>query len=338
VRGMSELVIPSSGQLVRPAPFSKQREEEEDRASSTDPWIRSEAWRDRWLIAHPATTTRVRYLEGFRSLEVYAGLVGKAIMDMNRRDIEVWAEMLAKVGNPAVEKPKPLSEATRARLMSTASSFYRYCMEFEESGINRNPVPGKTGRPVVSKHSTQRVPRPEQVRAILRVADKDGPHSAAFLALLLCCLRVTEAATAEVTALSETNGHRVLTVRRKGGKTQDIPTPPAAWDRCRKAIGDRTSGPIVAIAGVGLTRVALGGRIGTLARRAGVKQRVTPHTFRHIAITTALRKHPLHVVQAWAGHENPATTERYWHEAQNLDNSPAYDVVGGFYADLYEED
>jgi integrase/recombinase XerD len=339
---MSELEIPSSSQLARVAPIADAREAEEARALSTDPWERTEAWRERWILGLPNDATRLRYREGFLSLETYARMSGKAIMEMNRRDIEVWAEVLAKVGNPAAERPKPLAEATRVRHMSTASSFFRYCMEFEESGINRNPVPGKSGRPVVSKYSNQRVLRPEQVRAILRTADADGPHSAAFMALLLCCLRVTEACTAQVGALSETNGHRVLTVRRKGGKIQDIPTPPAAWDRCKKAIDERSSGPIVAIREQGtwhgLTRVALGSRIGTLARRAGVKTRVTPHTFRHIAITTALRKHPLHVVQAWAGHENPATTERYWHEAQNLDQSPAYDVIGGFYADLYETD
>lgn len=335
---MSELVVPPPSQLVRPAPFSNQREAEEARAKSADPWIRTETWRERWITGVPSEGTRLRYREGFLSLEVYASLVGKPIMEMTRRDIEVWAEALDKVGNPAAAQPKPLAEATRARLMSTASSFFRYCMEFEESGINRNPVPGKSGRPTVSKQSNQRVLRPEQVRAILRVADADGPHSAAFIALLLCCLRVTEAATAGVGALSETDGHRVLTVKRKGGKRQDVPTPPAAWDRCRRAIGDRTDGPIVSINGAGLTRVALGSRVGTLARRAGIKTRVTPHTFRHIAITTALRRHPLHIVQAWAGHENPATTERYWHEAQQLDQSPAYDVVGGFYANLYDVD
>lgn len=341
----SELVIPSSGQLVRPAPFQNQRETEEAAATSEDPWEKSAAWRERWIRSKPLDSTKARYREGFASLEAYAALIGKAPLALERNDVDVWREVLAKAGNPSADEQhrRPLSEATVARHMATASSFYRYCLEFDKSGVLRNPVPGRDGRPPVSKQSNQRVPTKTEVQRILRVADKDGAHSAAFLGLLLACLRVSEAAGARITDLAESDGHRILRVTRKGQKTQDVPLPPDVWTRVERAVGNRTTGPIVAIptrergTWDGLTRGALGSRVGTLARRAEIKGRVTPHTFRHFAITAALKKHPLHVVQAWAGHENPATTERYWHESQNLSGSPGYDVIADLYSDLYDD-
>jgi integrase len=46
---------------------------------------------------------------------------------------------------------------------------------------------------------------------------------------------------------------------------------------------------------------------------------------------------PLHVVQAWVGHENPRTTERYWRDQQALDNSPAQDLANAYYGAPVDE-
>jgi integrase/recombinase XerD len=64
-----------------------------------------------------------------------------------------------------------------------------------------------------------------------------------------------------------------------------------------------------------------------LARSAGIAHadRITPHSLRHTAITSALDAgSPLRDVQDLAGHADPRTTRRYDRGRHNLDRSPAY--------------
>jgi hypothetical protein len=77
--------------------------------------------------------------------------------------------------------------------------------------------------------------------------------------------------------------------------------------------------------------------VALLAKRAGIPGKVGPHTFRHAVVTHALKTKPLHVVQAWVGHENPRTTERYWRDQQALDNSPAQDLADSYYGTPTDE-
>jgi integrase len=97
------------------------------------------------------------------------------------------------------------------------------------------------------------------------------------------------------------------------------------------AIGGRKNGPILLNGAAPMGRRKAYHLVADLAARAGVPGKVGPHTFRHAVITHALKDNPLHVVQIWVGHENPKTTEHYWHEQEALDNSPAQDLADSYY-------
>jgi len=65
-----------------------------------------------------------------------------------------------------------------------------------------------------------------------------------------------------------------------------------------------------------LSAPTVGYLVAKAARRAGVKKRVTPHTFRHSMATHMLRnKADLRHIQAILGHESLASTEVYTHLA-----------------------
>jgi integrase len=103
------------------------------------------------------------------------------------------------------------------------------------------------------------------------------------------------------------------------------------------AIGPRKNGPILLHDGAAMGRRKAYNTVALLAKRAGIPGKVGPHTFRHAVVTHALKTKPLHVVQAWVGHENPRTTERYWRDQQALDNSPAQDLADSYYGTPTDE-
>ena len=321
-------VAHASSALVPRAPLADARDESDARALSPDPWVRSDEWSSRWRNAQSPGTQR-QYDRVWDSMLAAGSLTGRAPLEWRREDVTAWTTALREIGDPAARAPRPLAPATVAQRLSAASSYYAWCLDDERSGLDRNPVP-KKGRPKAPRQSRQQYLTPPQVRSIVRAASDDGPVSAALLALLLCCLRVSEACAVRVEDFTETGGHRVVAVTRKGGRADRVPVPPQEWRRISALIDGRASGPLFVPP---VSRHAAHGRIGTLGRRAGVPGRVTPHTFRHAAITFALEAHPLHVVQQWAGHEDPRTTERYWRQRANLDGSPAYSVAAGYYED-----
>jgi integrase len=68
--------------------------------------------------------------------------------------------------------------------------------------------------------------------------------------------------------------------------------------------------------------------VNRVARAAGVPYGISPHSFRHSAITIALSEgQPLHAVQDFAGHADPRTTRRYDRARESLDRSPAYGIA-----------
>ena len=130
-----------------------------------------------------------------------------------------------------------------------------------------------------------------------------------------CGLRISEAATLEVTAIDGVNG--LIRVVGKGDKERCVPLPAPVltelrqlWTKHRNrqwlCPNPRGDGPI--------TRHALETAFQKVVGEAGIKTRVTPHTLRHSYATRLLESGvELRIVQILLGHASIGTTALYTH-------------------------
>ena len=130
-----------------------------------------------------------------------------------------------------------------------------------------------------------------------------------------CGLRITEAATLEVTAIDGIIGF--IGVIRKGNKERQVPLPQPVLAELRslwKTHRDkrwlfpspRQEGPI--------SRYALWLTFKQAVRAAGITRRITPHSLRHSYATRLLESGvDIRVVQILLGHARIGTTAIYTH-------------------------
>jgi site-specific recombinase XerD len=130
-----------------------------------------------------------------------------------------------------------------------------------------------------------------------------------------CGLRISEAATLEVTAIDGING--LVRVVGKGNKERRVPLPQPVRDELRRlwkthrkprwlCPSRSRNGPI--------SRDALYPTFRAAAREAGVTKRLTPHSLRHGYATRLLESGvDTRIVQILLGHAGIATTAIYTH-------------------------
>jgi len=140
-------------------------------------------------------------------------------------------------------------------------------------------------------------------------------------------LRIFEATGTDIADLGEEHGHRVLRVCGKGTKIVLIPLPPAVGRAIDRAVGTRSSGPILRNSrGARMDRYAATRRLRHPAETDGVPiTRPHPHMLRHTFVTTVLDAGvDLRDVQIAARHADPRTTMRYDRARKYLDRHPNY--------------
>jgi len=167
-------------------------------------------------------------------------------------------------------------------VFSVAAGFYRTCVI---GGVLEHSPAGHVRRPTVPAESPALGFTHLQFDALLTAARRSAhPCGFALVAMLgLLGLQIFEATGADIADLAEEHGHRVLRVCGKGTKIVLIPLPPAAGRATGRAIGARTSGPILLNSrGARMDRHAATRRLRRLAEAAGVPiTRPHPHMLRH---------------------------------------------------------
>jgi len=140
-------------------------------------------------------------------------------------------------------------------------------------------------------------------------------QKAGMLLMYACGLRITEAATLEVTAIDGIIGF--IRVIGKGNKERQVPLPQPVLAELRslwKTHRDkrwlfpspRQEGPI--------SRYALWLTFKQAVRAAGITRRITPHSLRHSYATRLLESGvDIRVVQILLGHARIGTTAIYTH-------------------------
>ncbi len=269
-------------------------------------------------------------------LELERGL-SRNTLEAYRSDLLQFGEFLDRRGlAPAAvvhgEVASFLSEldvapSTLSRKVACLRSFYRYLRR--EGAIEHDPTADLRG-----PRKPQRLPRVltrEQVARLLEQPRGTEPlalRDRALLELMYACgLRASEAIGLELSDVDLEEG--LLCARGKGSKERIVPIGRQAVTAVRAyvhggrpsliAAGSRSTAAVQArlflnSRGGGLTRQGLYKIIQGHARRAGLEERMSPHTLRHSFATHLLAGGcDLRSLQEMLGHADLATTQVYTH-------------------------
>ncbi|GAA3614086.1 site-specific tyrosine recombinase XerD [Kineosporia mesophila] len=283
-----------------------------------------------FLASKRSVATRDAYRADLQSWVLWCDGAGVEVLAAGIHHADVYLRALADPhlgGDPRTGRV--LAPSSIGRRASAIHGFYRYAAR--QPAVTGSPFTGAL-RPATDDESMTSGLSPDEVRALIRAARTDSPRSEALITLLaLNGLRISEAVASRIEDLDTDRGHRVLRVRRKGGKRAKIPLTPAAIRSLNASIVGRTSGPAFATStGKALDRSEAWRLLRRLAKNAGIPgaERISPHSMRHTYATTALDAGvPLRDVQDSMGHTDPRTTRLYDRSRDNLDRNATYAVA-----------
>lgn len=252
-----------------------------------------------------------------------------------RRDLDRYVAFCAGrgVADPRAIQPPQVSEflaaltseglapASVARCLSAVKNFHRYLVRQDEA--KQNPA-----RPIKTPRLPRKLPDVLSVRQMQLLLDAPGEADAHFLrdrailaTLYGCGLRVSEAAELAVDDIDFSAGF--VRVRGKGNKERLVPFGHSTQRALRRYLDgperrDADSGArdhvFLSQKGGRLSRMGLWLIVRRYALRAGLGERVHPHTFRHSFATHLIESGAdLRSVQMMLGHQSVATTQIYTH-------------------------
>jgi site-specific recombinase XerD len=262
--------------------------------------------------------SRIHTESDLRSYLTWCGWQGLDPVVAQRPHIELFLRWMQEIS-----RYKP---STVSRRLSVVAGFYRTCVI---DGLLEHSPAEYVRRPRVSTESPTLGLNHLQLEAMLTAARKSSNVNDFGLVTMLGLLglRIFEATGANIEALDEVHGHRVLRVLGKGDKMALVPLPPAVGRAIERAVDGRFAGPILrSRTGSRMDRHCATRRLRALARSAGVSTaRMHPHMLRHTFVTTMLDAGvDLRDVQIAARHADPRTTMRYDRARKNLDRHPNY--------------
>jgi integrase/recombinase XerC len=210
---------------------------------------------------------------------------------------------------------RKLAKATIARKLAAVRSCFRFlgrrgAMEVNPARQVRGPRLGRRLPSFLPVDETAVLLRPEPEPSVAGARDR------ALLELLYASgLRVAEGCGLDVDDLDE--DRRTVRVLGKGSKERVVPVGESALDALAAylALRGRRRGPLfLNPRGGRLTTRSVLRIVRARARRAGIAQRVTPHTLRHSFATHMLGAGAdLRLIQELLGHSRLSTTQRYTH-------------------------
>ena len=271
------------------------------------------------------------YVAHVRAFLAWAEANGLTLVGMKRDDVAAYQSTLFALRR---KDGKPYSGGFQANRFSALKSFFGFLTRRQL--LLHDPMAGLE-RPRLETRLPRTILTPSEARRII-----EAPGTKTTLALrdraILEALYATGIRASELIQLSpfdvDTEERTLRVVRGKGGKDRNVPlTPPAAAaiesylasGRPQLLAATKKTGAgvypakaskrlFVSPRGGVLYRATLDKIICRWTRQAGIKKRVTAHTFRH-SVATHLLKHGADIrhIQALLGHESLTTTERYTH-------------------------
>jgi integrase/recombinase XerD len=255
------------------------------------------------------------YLRDIQKLTGYLELEGKRMApdQLSLKDLQGFIRFVAQLG---------LEPTTQSRLISGIKGFYKYLLT--EQLISVDPTTlleaPKTRRKLPDVLSFEEI---EAMIAAIDLSKPEGHRNKAMLEVLYSCgLRVSELVGLRKSWLFLDAGF--IRVIGKGDKERLVPVGREAMHYLQiYEQGQRRAGVIqpgyedfvfLNRRGKPLTRVMVFLIIKELAKTAGIKKNISPHTLRHSFATHLVEGGAdLRAVQEMLGHESITTTEIYTH-------------------------
>lgn len=289
------------------------------------------------------------YKEAYRHYLLLERAMAKPTIEAYLNDVSKLAEfdsmMLNNVGPQKITKQNlrdflayltelGLGSRSQARLISAIKGFYKFLLYEKE--INDSPAEAlespKLGRKLPDTLSFNEI---NEIMAAIDHSKAEGLRNKAIIETLYSCgLRVSELVNLRLSKMHFEEEY--ISVIGKGNKERLVPIGPDAikhiqiyLDNIRRHMDvKRGSEDIVFLnrRGNQLTRVMIFTIIKNLAKEAGIKKNVSPHTFRHSFATHLVEGGAdLRVVQDLLGHASITTTEVYTHLDTDYLRSAIYD-------------
>jgi integrase/recombinase XerD len=272
------------------------------------------------------------------SIENYGYDIVKFINYLEEHEIQISPLKISeeKIQEFIYEVSKSMSARSQSRIISGLRSFFDYLV-FEDYRKD-NPLEliesPKIGRKLPDTLSTEEIDR--LIKSI-DLSHPQGERNRCILETLYSCgLRVSELITLKLSDLYFDEGF--IRVVGKGDKQRLVPISPLTVKYINLYIDQiRVHLPIqkgfedtlfLNRRGKQLTRAMIFTIVKQTAVKAGVKKKISPHTFRHSFATHLLENGAdLRSIQQMLGHESIITTEIYMH----LDRTHLKEVLEKFH-------
>ncbi|MBS1920878.1 MAG: site-specific tyrosine recombinase XerD [Bacteroidetes bacterium] len=277
------------------------------------------------------------YKKGFKAYLQLEKSLSENSVEAYLGDIEKFVRYLQDVNilkNPAEITLKDLQQfikwaaglgmtaTSQARMISGIRAFYKYCLV--EKISEKDPTvlleAPKLKRALPDVLSFEEI---ENIIAQIDMSKPEGGRNKAILETLYSCgLRVSETVNLKISQLYLDVGF--IRVIGKGDKERLVPVGSIAAkyiniykNDIRIHIAVKPGNEDILFLnkrGTKMSRVMIFMIIKDLAKKAGIKKNISPHTFRHSFATHLIEGGAdLRAVQEMLGHENITTTEIYTH-------------------------
>ena len=233
--------------------------------------------------------------------------------------VEISEETVQKF---VYEMAKTVNSRSQSRIISGIKGFFNFLV-FEDYRAT-NPMDliesPKIGRKLPDTISTEEI---DKIIAAIDLSTPEGERNRAMLETLYGCgLRVSELVNLRFSDLFFAEGF--IQVTGKGDKQRFVPISEYTQKfiniyqkeiRVHQPIQKQASDTLfLNRRGNKLTRAMIFTIVRRLAEKAGIKKKISPHTFRHSFATHLLENGAdLRAIQQMLGHESITTTEVYMH-------------------------
>lgn len=255
------------------------------------------------------------YTDDIIKLEQYSQsfLNNKSPLQIELNHLQAFVKWISEMG---------FSPTSQARIISGIKTFYKFLLI--ENEITQSPAElieaPKTARKLPVYLSIEEI---DQLIAQIDRSTPEGERNITLLETLYSCgLRVTELVTLKISDLHLNEEY--IKVTGKGNKERLVPIGKAAKKLLNNYINNvrvhlpvkKNAGDFIFLnrRGSPISRVMVFYIIKDLADKAGIKKKMSPHTFRHSFATHLVEGGAdLRAVQEMLGHESITTTEIYTH-------------------------